>query len=304
MRAHLTPFSTALRFVLAAHVRNRLALLLAVAFTPAWLFLTRACSYHATLHFQVFPAGGYIDADNNQTSQVSSVMNSITVITGFMAFLETLKSGPLERRLVLAGYRRRHLMAAKVAALLVIAALLALYATALVHLSFTQRQVAGTALALFAANTAFGGLGIMLGSLLRDELEGFFVVIMTSIIDNGLQNPGLNPPADQPWLPFMPLYGPSQAAYAAAFTQAWPGTYAVRGLVWFALTSTVGMLAFWLRTRSYHRPHPGHGTAGPPAHDERMPGSGMLGKADCRRPPTTAVPTRRFPLRNERHGPL
>ncbi|RSS56140.1 hypothetical protein [Streptomyces sp. WAC06614] len=94
MSAHLTAFSTALRFVLAAHVRNRLALFLAVAFTPAWLFLTLLCSYHATLHFQVFPAGGCIGADNNQTSQVSSVMNSITVITGFMAFLETLKSGP------------------------------------------------------------------------------------------------------------------------------------------------------------------------------------------------------------------
>lgn len=254
MKQHITPFSTALRFVLAAHARNRLALVLAVAFTPGWLFVTRVCTYHANLHFQVFPAGGYIDADNNRTSQVSSVMNSVTVITGFMAFIETLKSGPLERRLVLAGYRRRHLMAARVAALTVIAALLALYATALIDLSFAQRQVGGTALALFAANTAFGGLGIMLGFLLRGELEGFFVVIMTSIVDNGLQNPGLNPPADQRGLPFLPLYGPSQAAYAAAFTPSWPGIYAARGLVWFGLTVTVGMLAFWLRTRSYHRP--------------------------------------------------
>ncbi|MCX4695621.1 hypothetical protein [Streptomyces sp. NBC_01408] len=254
-----TSFTTALRFVLAAHVRNRLALVLAVTFPLLWIFLTRTYGYHVTLRFQVFPAGGYIEADNNHTTQVNSAMNAVTVIAGFMTFMEALKSGPLDRRLVLAGYRRRHLMTAKVAALVVIAAVLAAYTAVLLHLSFDQEQFGALATALFTANAAFGGIGIMLGSLLRGELEGFFAIIMASIIDNGLESPGMNPPADQPGLPFLPLNGPSQAAYAAAFTDAWPGAYAARGLVWFALTATAGLLIFCLRTRSYQRPRP-HGT--------------------------------------------
>ncbi|MFG2653433.1 hypothetical protein [Streptomyces sp. NPDC048436] len=253
MKAHGTPFTTVLRFVLAAHVRNRLALLLAITFPLVWIFVTRTCSYHVTLHFQVFPAGGYIDADNNRTMQINSAMNAVTVTAGFMAFMEALKSGPLDRRLVLAGYRRRHLMAAKVAALLVIAAMLAAYAAVLLQLSFRQEQFGALLLAFFAANAAFGGIGIMLGSLLRGELEGFFSIIMASIIDNGLQNPGMNPPADQPALPLLPLHGPAQAAWAAAFTEAWPAAYAARGLVWFALTATAALLIFCLRTRSFHR---------------------------------------------------
>ncbi|MFD5419109.1 hypothetical protein ACFWJT_13895 [Streptomyces sp. NPDC127069] len=79
-------------------------------------------------------------------------------------------------------------------------------------------------------------------------------------------------------LPFMHLYGPSQAAYAAAFTQAWPGGFAARGLVWFALTSTVGTLAFWLRTRSYHRPQPS-----PPSPLERPHGGPPCGRATVAR---------------------
>ncbi|MEU3662492.1 polyprenyl synthetase family protein [Streptomyces sp. NPDC032940] len=271
MTTRTTSFTTALRFVLAAHVRNRLALFLAVAFPLVWIFLTRTYGYHVTLHFQVFPAGGYINADNNRTMQLNSAMNAVTVTTGFMTFMETLKSGPLDRRLVLAGYRRHHLMAAKVAALLVIAAALAAYTVLLLRLSFHQEQMGALALAFFTANAAFGGIGIMLGTLLRGELEGFFAIIMTSIIDNGLQNPGMNPPADQPGLRLLPLHGPSQAAWASAFTEAWPGAYAVRGLVWFALTATAGLLIFNRRTRSHHRPRPHSTSARLPA---QAPGSG------------------------------
>lgn len=256
MSAYRAPFVTALRFVLAAHVRNRLALVLAVTFPLVWILMTRTCGYHVTLRFQVFPVGGYIEADNNRTMQINSAMNAVTVTAGFMAFMEAFKSGPLDRRLVLAGYRRRHLMAARVSALIVIAAVLALYAAILLQLSFEQKQYGALVLALFTANAAFGGIGIMLGSLLRGELEGFFAIIMASIIDNGLQNPGMNPPADQPGLPLLPLHGPSQAAWAAAFTETWPAVYAARGLVWFALTATAGLLIFCLRTRYYHRPRP------------------------------------------------
>ncbi|MYU21823.1 hypothetical protein [Streptomyces sp. SID8352] len=256
------PFATALRFVLASHARNRLALLLAVAFPLVWIFMTRTCGYHVALRFQVFPAGGYIEADNNRTMQINSAMNAVTVTAGFMAFMEAFKSGPMDRRLVLAGYRRRHLTAAKVTAALVIAAALALYAATLLHLSFGQRQYGALVLAFFTANAAFGGIGIMLGSLLKGELEGFFAIIMASIIDNGLQNPGMNPPADQPGLPFLPLHGPSQAAWAASFTGTWPGAYAARGLLWFALTATAALVVLRLRTRSYHRPHR-HGAAAP-----------------------------------------
>lgn len=254
MTGPATAFTTALRFTVTAHIRNRLALLLAVTFVPTWVFLVRACAYHAVLHFHDHAAGGIVAADNNRATQVNSALNAVTVIVGFMMFMESFKSGPLDRRLVLAGYRRRHLMAGRVVALVLIAAVLAVYTAGLLELSWHQAQFGTLVLAVFAANLAYGGLGIMIGPLLRGELEGFFVIIMTSLVDAALQNPGMNPLANQPGLRFLPMYTPSQSAYAASFTHAWPGAYLLGGLVWFVVTAAAGLLVFSLRTRSYRRP--------------------------------------------------
>ncbi|MCX4236991.1 hypothetical protein ACH4Y0_31910 [Streptomyces sp. NPDC020707] len=37
-----------------------------------------------------------------------------------------------------------------------------------------------------------GGIGLLLSSLVRGELEGFFLIIMLSLVDTGLQNPVFN----------------------------------------------------------------------------------------------------------------
>ncbi|MBQ0825440.1 hypothetical protein [Streptomyces tagetis] len=281
MSRQWTGFTTALRFTLTAHVRNRLALVLAVTFIPLWVHLVRVCAYDAVLHFQVHAAGGEIAASNNRATQVNSALNAVTVIVGFMMFMEAFQSGPLDRRLVLAGYPRRHLMAGKVVALVAIAAVLAVYTALLLRLSFPLEQFWQLALAVFTANLAYGGIGVMLGPLLRGELEGFFLIIMTSLVDAALQNPGMNPLADQPGLRFLPMYAPSQLAYTSAFTPVWAGSYAAGGLVWFALCTTAGLLFFSLRTRSYRRPGargrgfalPGQRRAGRTTEERARPGA-------------------------------
>ncbi|MFI6689662.1 hypothetical protein [Streptomyces sp. NPDC050485] len=178
------------------------------------------------------------------------------MITGFMMFLATFKAGELDRRLVLAGYPRAQLLLAKIVALGLVAALLALYATVLLGLSWPVRQFWPLAASVYAAELVYGGIGIMLGALLRGELEGMFAVIMTSIVDLGLQSPALNPLANQPGLWALPMYGPMQVAIAAAFTGERPWGYLLFGLVWFAATSAVGLSVFCARTRTHGRTGP------------------------------------------------
>jgi ABC-type Na+ transport system ATPase subunit NatA len=103
---HLIPFATALRFVPATHVRNRLALVLAVTLPLVRIFMRRTCGYRVVLRFREFPVGGRIEADDNRTVQINSAMNAVTVTAGFMAFMEAFESGPLNRHQ--ARQRRRH----------------------------------------------------------------------------------------------------------------------------------------------------------------------------------------------------
>ncbi|MGW1871599.1 hypothetical protein ACWCPS_39585 [Streptomyces mauvecolor] len=226
---------------------------LGLFFVPLWIWLVRSVAYAVPIRFRLNAVGHDVVVDANHLNQVSGALNAVTVITGFMMFFATFKAGELDRRLVLAGFPRAQLLLAKVAALVLVAAVLALYATVLLWLSWSVRQFWPLATSMYAANLVYGGIGIMLGALLRGELEGMFIVIMTSIVDLGLQSPALNPLANQPGLWILPMYGPMQVAIAAAFTDEWPLRHLMFGLAWCLATSAVGLSVFCSRTRTHGR---------------------------------------------------
>ncbi|MFD7337492.1 hypothetical protein ACFV98_15990 [Streptomyces violascens] len=262
MRHQWTAFGVAFGLTLTGHLRNRLAMAMTAFFIPTWIYLVRATALNKNITFHTSTLGIHVTASMNRTIQVSSALHAVTVIAGFMMFMATFSARNMDQRLVLAGYPRLQLLAAKVAALLVITALLTGYCTVLLELSWPLTQPWAVAAALAAAILAYGGLGVMAGFLLRGELEGFFVVVMATLIDVGMQSPVSNPAGDQAGLETLPLFGPAQAALAAAFTDTATFSCAVRALPWFIATSIMAVLIFCARTRHYHRlttaaPEPG-----------------------------------------------
>src|SRR5690349_15265701 len=98
-------------------------------------------------------------------------------------FMETFKAGEADRRLVPAGYPKLRMLLAKVTAVALVTALIAVYTMAVLGSSLPVHQLGPPALAVFSAGLAYGGIGLLLGSLVRGELEGFFLVIMLSLVD-------------------------------------------------------------------------------------------------------------------------
>ncbi|MFJ8194178.1 ABC transporter permease [Streptomyces sp. NPDC096094] len=252
MRHQWTAFTVALGFTLTGHLRNRLAMSMIAFFIPTWIYLVRGTALDKDITFSS-TLGIEITATMNRAIQVSSALHAVTVIAGFMMFMATFSARDIDLRLVLAGYPRLQLLAARFVALLVVTVLLTCYTTGLLWMSWPLTQPGTVAAAVAAAILAYGGLGVMTGYLLRGELEGFFVVVMATLIDVGMQSPVSNPAGDQAWLGVLPLYGPAQAALAASFTHASALTCAARALPWFAATSLLAVLIFCLRTRHYGR---------------------------------------------------
>ncbi|OEJ28762.1 hypothetical protein BGM19_02255 [Streptomyces agglomeratus] len=251
MRHQWTAFTVAFGFTLTGHLRNRLAMAMIAFFIPTWIYLVRATALNKNITFNSSALGIDVVASMNRTIQVSSSLHAVAVIAGFMMFMATFSARDMDLRLVLAGYPRLQLLAAKLGALLVVTALLTCYTLGLLRLSWPLAQPGAVAAALAAAILAYGGLGIMAGYLLRSELEGFFVVVMATLIDVAMQSPVSNPAGDQAFLSALPLYGPAQAALAASFTHTASFTCAARALYWFAATSLLALLTFCLRTRHY-----------------------------------------------------
>jgi ABC-2 type transport system permease protein len=245
-------FPVAWRFALRNQARNRLAWLLLVAFVPVWYELLAAIAGHTPLTFRLYATGRVLTVDGGHLTLITAGLNSVTMIVGFAVFAAIRRTLPFDRRLVFAGYRQATLIGAKALAIAVVAAAVAAY-TALVLLAFWRPGPAGWA-AILAAFTvialAYGSLGLLLGVLVKSDLEGFFLIIMGGLMDTFLQNPLGNPLAGKPILEWFPSFGPTQFAVAASLGRTALWGHLALGLAWPAAFAAAGLLIFRIRTRT------------------------------------------------------
>ena len=245
-------FPTALRFSVRDQTRNRLAGLLLVVFVPVWYLVMDAMASGQALDFKLYATGKVLHVDGGHLTLISAGLNSVTMIAGFVVFDAVRKALAFDRRLVFAGYRQSTLIGAKTLAIAAVATAIALY-TALAILVFWSPSAAGwcAVLAGFAVIAlAYGALGLLLGVLVKRDLEGFFLIIMGGLMDTFLQNPLGNPLANKPILEWFPSFGPMQFAVGGAFGHTALWGHLALGLAWAAAFSSVGLLIFRIRTRN------------------------------------------------------
>jgi hypothetical protein len=238
---------TALRYSLAGQARNRLAGILLVAFVPVWYLLIGSMIPHAGVAFRVRATGATLVVDGHDLTLVTAGLSAITLITGFVAFAAARRGLPLDRRLVLAGYRPGALIAAKTSTGLAVAAAVGTYATVILLAFWRPAGLWAIAAAFILAAATYAALGLLIGVLVRGDLEGFFLIIMIAMLDTFLENPVDNPLANKPVLVFFPSYAPTQFAATGAFHhQALPGMLAL-SLAWTAALTLLGLVVLRLR---------------------------------------------------------
>jgi ABC-2 type transport system permease protein len=238
---------TAIRLTVAAQVRNRLAWILLVAFIPIWYLLVGATITHGQTTFKLRAIDAAVAVDSHNLTLITAGLNAITLITGFVVFAAVRRSLPFDRRLVLSGYRHSALIAAKTSAALLQAIGIGAYA-AIVMLAFWR--LAGLwaiAVAFVLGAATYAAFGLLIGVLVRGDLEGFFLIIMISILDTFLENPVDNPLANKPILQFFPSYGPTQFAAAGVFHHQALASMAVLSLAWTAAFALLGLVVLRLR---------------------------------------------------------
>jgi hypothetical protein len=245
-------FPTALRFCVRDQTRNRLAGLLLVLFVPAWYLVMGALAGHTPLDFKLYATGEVLHVDGGHLTLISAGLNSVTMIAGFVVFDAVRKALAFDRRLVFSGYRQSTLIGAKALAVALVVGAIALY-TALAMLPFWRPSPGGW-FAVFAGLAvialAYGALGLLLGVLVKHDLEGFFLIIMGGLMDTFLQNPLGNPLANKPVLEWFPSFGPMQFAVGGSLGHTALWSHLALGLAWPAAFGLVGLVIFRARTRN------------------------------------------------------
>lgn len=244
-------FPTALKFSVREQSRNRLAALLLVMFVPLWYLLMISIAGDKDLEFKLYSTGQMLSVDGKHVTLITAGLNSLTMIAGFVVFDAVRKALNFDKRLAFAGFRQSTLIGAKMLAIGIVAGSIALY-TALALLIFWRPGFTGWATILLGFVTmtlTYGSLGLLLGVLVKNDLEGFFLIIMGGLTDTFLQNPLGNPAANKPVLQYFPSFGPMQFSVGGSLGDTVMWRYFGFGLIWAASFALIGLIVFHFRTR-------------------------------------------------------
>lgn len=257
----LRAYLTATHYALSELTRNRFAMGLLIVFVPLWYYLLGALFDSAPIAFKYAATGVMLQVNSHNLTLLTAGLNTITLIVGFLLFAQTRASAAFDRRLVLCGYRQATLMLAKLTAMVIISALVALYAALALLFFWRPPSLPLVWLGFFGDALIYGALGLFLGAVVTSEITGFFLVIMVSLLDTVFQNPVDNPLANKPVLRYFPSYGPTQIVVGGGFTHGFTGYGLGYTVIWIVALALLGLLCFWLRTRAWNagsRAHAAH----------------------------------------------
>ncbi|HEY7778637.1 MAG TPA: hypothetical protein VIC85_00355 [Ktedonobacterales bacterium] len=248
----ISAWVTSVRYALIEQARNRFALGLLLIFVPVWDWLFGILIPPGPVAFNLQSSHAFLQVDGRDLTVLTSGFNAITLIVAFMIFAAARRDGAFDRRLVLAGLPRPVAVAAKAAAIVVVAALVSLYAALVLEAFWRPVAFGAVWLGYLLDALTYGALGLLLGVLVSSELAGFFLIIMVSLIDTTLQAPIENPLANKDFLAGFPSYGPMQVAVSGGFGHGVPGGGIVLALLWFVGFLVAGLVIFWWRTRAWN----------------------------------------------------
>ncbi len=243
-------FLAATKFSFKEQLANRFALGLLVLFVPIVYWMYGAVTPNDAVPFRFQPAGTFLSVNGHDLMYITTGLNVLALIIGFMFFHSAHKSLEFDKRLTRAGLGCLRFILAKILALAVVTAILSLY-TLLILLIFwhSPHNIFVVWLSYWLISLVYGGFGLLLGMLLDSELAGFFIVIMFSQMDVFLQIPIDNPAANKTFLKFFPSYGAVQMSIAGGFTNNWAIKEALIGGSWAIVFLLIAFMIFYLRTR-------------------------------------------------------
>lgn len=169
-----------------------------------------------------------------------AVMVSITVafLAGLAGLFVVLGSAEADRRLVIAGFRTREVLASRLGVIVFASVLVTGVSLAVTAVSFTPRVWITFALATLAIAVTYAMIGVVIGPLVG-RLGGLYLMFLLPFLDLGLAQNIMFDAAPPAWASWMPGYGAVRVLVDGAFTPTFDET---TGLL-FALAWLVGIIA-------------------------------------------------------------
>jgi hypothetical protein len=242
--------SIALRLTLVELAHNRFAMVLLAVYLPAWYGVIYGLTENASIGFQLRAFHVFVATSQHRLGLLTGMLNATTLIMGFVALSAVRRSALVDQRLVLCGYSQGALIGGRLLAFGVGSALLSIYAVFVLTAFTPPNHPVMVAAGVLGAVLTYAGIGVLAGVLARGDLEGFFFIIMLSLVDTFIQNPIANPAANRRVVEYFPSYFPMQVVVGAAIADRVAPQEFLGSLAWAGGLGVLGALGFWQRTKS------------------------------------------------------
>lgn len=238
--------------------QGRRPLLLVLLVVVPFFFITFAINGTERLPREIgLPGGGQVVT--NQRDIHGAVMAAITVafLAGLVGVFVMHSVRQADRRLVVAGFRPREVLAPRLLVLIAASALVLAVSLAVTALSFQPRLWP----AFVAGNLLAGLIYAMLGALAGSVVGGLgatYLMLFGAMLDLGIvQNPMFGTGAPPAWGALLPGYGPGRVIVNAAFSDHFHAWGALAVSLGWPLALVAGVLVVLGRVVAVER----HGSA-------------------------------------------
>ena len=249
----LNRIRTSARLTARDLVRNRVAMAVLVVIPLVFFATVAATTGTRDIVFELATGGRrLLTVSERELSLLFIGMVSVSGLSAFLAFVLVLRPLGADRRLAFEGYRPADLLSAKVSVLLGVAVAVAVYVTALLFvLSRPSRGAIGVFLGFLTTSLVYGTFGMLVGAVVRRELEGILLILLLVNIDAGwLQSPVFYAHArNQALIRVLPGFHPAQIAMLSAFTTLPLGQETAAAVEYALGGLALAALLYWLRVR-------------------------------------------------------
>jgi len=218
----LKPLTTIWVMTLKELLRSRFVIILFFVIPTIFFILTDLTTSEKQIFFKLAAVSdeSMIEVSQKQTALVFIGLAAVGLLAAFIAMNFIQKNTAVNRRLILCGYRTSSLIFAKLLVLLSVMVVIASYVTGILNFYFKPEYCLSLWLGFVALAYVYGSYGLLVGALVRRELEGIlFVVLITNIDVGWLQNPIYYDDAGhKEIIRNLPAFFPSQVSMISAFT--------------------------------------------------------------------------------------
>lgn len=224
-----------LRFAWREYRRNRALWVLLVGLPIFFITLSIATTPDDPAPVELAEGGQRSVTVLSMVDVHGAIMVAITVafLTGLAGLFVVLGSAEGDRRLVIAGFRPREVLTARLGVVTLAAALVSAVSLAVTAFSFDPRVWVTFGLATFAIALTYGMIGVVIGPFVG-RLGGLYLMFLLPFLDVGLAQNVMFDAAPPSWAAWMPAYGAVRVLVDGAFT---PG---------FDETVGLGLTLAWL----------------------------------------------------------